>query len=39
MTNADSRLQPYGRELGLVGGTDWERFNAKRDRIAGSRQG
>jgi tRNA uridine 5-carboxymethylaminomethyl modification enzyme len=32
--NADSRLQPYGRELGLVGSTDWERFNAKRDRIA-----
>jgi tRNA uridine 5-carboxymethylaminomethyl modification enzyme len=31
--NADSRLQPYGRELGLVGSTDWERFNAKRDRI------
>jgi tRNA uridine 5-carboxymethylaminomethyl modification enzyme len=32
--NADSRLEPYGRELGLVGDTDWERFNQRRDRIA-----
>ncbi|HXD34211.1 MAG TPA: tRNA uridine-5-carboxymethylaminomethyl(34) synthesis enzyme MnmG [Pyrinomonadaceae bacterium] len=32
--NADARLEPYGRELGLVGDADWERFNAKRDRIA-----
>jgi len=32
--NADSRLEPYGRELGLIGNTDWERFNARRDRIA-----
>src|SRR6267142_874778 len=32
--NADSRLQRYGRELGLVGDTDWERFNSRRDRIA-----
>jgi tRNA uridine 5-carboxymethylaminomethyl modification enzyme len=32
--NADSRLEPYGRELGLVGDSDWERFNARRDRIA-----
>ena len=30
---ADSRLEPYGRELGLVGEADWERFNARRDRI------
>lgn len=37
--NADRRLQPYGRELGLVGDTDWERFNKKRDRIAGIRSG
>jgi tRNA uridine 5-carboxymethylaminomethyl modification enzyme len=32
--NADSRLEPYGRELGLIGDTDWERFNQRRDRIA-----
>jgi tRNA uridine 5-carboxymethylaminomethyl modification enzyme len=32
--NADRRLEPYGRELGLVGDKDWERFNARRDRIA-----
>ena len=32
--NADRRLEPYGRELGLVGDSDWDRFNSKRDRIA-----
>ncbi len=32
--NADARLSGYGRELGLVGDTDWERFNDRRDRIA-----
>lgn len=32
--NADERLQPYGRDLGLVGDSDWERFNLRRDRIA-----
>jgi len=32
--NADARLRGYGRELGLVGDTDWERFNDRRDRIA-----
>ncbi|MDQ2856734.1 MAG: tRNA uridine-5-carboxymethylaminomethyl(34) synthesis enzyme MnmG [Acidobacteriota bacterium] len=32
--NADKRLEPYGRELGLVGDSDWERFNARRNRIA-----
>lgn len=32
--NADARLSPKGREAGLVGNTDWERFNQKRDRIA-----
>ena len=31
--NADQRLQPHGREIGLVGDSDWERFNARRDRI------
>lgn len=32
--NADERLRPHGRELGLVGDLDWERFNHRRDRIA-----
>ncbi len=32
--NADQRLSPKGREAGLVGDADWERFNSKRDRIA-----
>jgi tRNA uridine 5-carboxymethylaminomethyl modification enzyme len=32
--NADERLEPYGRRLGLVGDSDWERFNQRRDRIA-----
>ncbi|HEX8143557.1 MAG TPA: tRNA uridine-5-carboxymethylaminomethyl(34) synthesis enzyme MnmG [Pyrinomonadaceae bacterium] len=32
--NADARLAPYGKELGLVGDSDWERFNQRRDRIA-----
>jgi len=32
--NADVRLQKYGRELGLVGDSDWERFNSKQARIA-----
>jgi len=35
--NADVRLSPKGREAGLVGDTDWERFNDKRDRIANLR--
>jgi len=32
--NADQRLSKYGREVGLVGDRDWERFNQRRDRIA-----
>jgi len=32
--NADHRLQKYGRELGLVGDSDWEKFNARQDRRA-----
>ncbi|MGH9949152.1 MAG: FAD-dependent oxidoreductase, partial [Pyrinomonadaceae bacterium] len=32
--NADQRLSHLGREIGLVGDADWERFNAKRDRLA-----
>ncbi len=35
--NADQRLSPKGREIGLVGDSDWERFNTKRDRIANLR--
>lgn len=32
--NADQRLQKYGRELGLVGDADWEKFSARQDRRA-----
>lgn len=32
--NADQRLSPIGREIGLVGDRDWDRFNTKRDNIA-----
>jgi tRNA uridine 5-carboxymethylaminomethyl modification enzyme len=32
--NADSRLEPKGRELGLVGDGDWERFNQRRENLA-----
>ncbi|HMF56521.1 MAG TPA: tRNA uridine-5-carboxymethylaminomethyl(34) synthesis enzyme MnmG [Pyrinomonadaceae bacterium] len=32
--NADERLENYGRFLGLIGDSDWEKFNRKRDRIA-----
>lgn len=32
--NADERLRRYGRDLGLVGDSDWERFHQRRDRIA-----
>jgi len=32
--NADERLSKYGREIGLVGDSDWDRFNQRRDRIA-----
>jgi tRNA uridine 5-carboxymethylaminomethyl modification enzyme len=32
--NADERLEAYGRELGLVGDEDWDRFNQKRQRLA-----
>jgi len=32
--NADQRLSPKGREIGLVDDPDWERFNRKRDRLA-----
>lgn len=32
--NADQRLSPKGRDIGLVGDPDWDRFNSRRDRIA-----
>ena len=32
--NADSRLSPKGHEIGLVGESEWERFNQRRDRLA-----
>ena len=32
--NADQRLSPKGHEIGLLGDSDWERFNNKRDRLA-----
>jgi tRNA uridine 5-carboxymethylaminomethyl modification enzyme len=35
--NADSRLEPRGRELGLVGDSEWERFNRRRTRLAAIR--
>lgn len=35
--NADGRLERYGRELGLVGDTDWQRFNDRQRRLAQAR--
>lgn len=32
--NADQRLSPKGKEIGLLEDSYWERFNQKRDRIA-----
>src|SRR5690348_16360946 len=32
--NADERLGQYGREVGLVGDSDWERFNTRQARLA-----
>jgi len=36
--NADERLRRYGRRLGLVDDSDWERFNRRRDRITSAKQ-
>jgi tRNA uridine 5-carboxymethylaminomethyl modification enzyme len=36
--NADERLEPKGRELGLVGDREWERFNQRRDGLAKARE-
>jgi tRNA uridine 5-carboxymethylaminomethyl modification enzyme len=35
--NADERLTRYGREIGLVGDSEWERFSQRRQRIASVR--
>src|SRR5687767_5922678 len=35
--NADERLEPKGRELGLVGESEWERFSQRRDGLAKAR--
>ena len=35
--NADSRLSSYGRELGLLKDSDWNRFNQRRDHLAAIR--
>ncbi len=32
--NADARLSPKGKEMGLVGDLEWERFNKKQERLA-----
>jgi tRNA uridine 5-carboxymethylaminomethyl modification enzyme len=32
--NADQRLSPVGKEVGLLADAQWDRFNQKRDRIA-----
>jgi len=32
--NADERLSPKGKELGLINDIEWQRFNSRRDRIA-----
>lgn len=34
---SDSRLSPYGRDLGLLGDSEWERFNQRSERIASLR--
>src|SRR5215216_6843075 len=31
---SDAKLSPYGRNLGLLGDSDWTRFSSRRDRIA-----
>jgi tRNA uridine 5-carboxymethylaminomethyl modification enzyme len=36
--NADARLERYGRDLGLVGDSDWERYNARQWRLAALRR-
>jgi tRNA uridine 5-carboxymethylaminomethyl modification enzyme len=31
---SDARLSPYGKNLGLLSDSEWERFSSRRDRIA-----
>jgi tRNA uridine 5-carboxymethylaminomethyl modification enzyme len=31
---ADSRLSPIGRDLGLLGDTEWEKFNSRQSRLS-----
>lgn len=35
--NADERLTPRAKEIGLINDADWKRFNDRRDRIAAVR--
>jgi tRNA uridine 5-carboxymethylaminomethyl modification enzyme len=32
--NADQRLSPKGHEIGLLGDSEWDKFNSKSDRLA-----
>lgn len=32
--NADDRLSPYGRDLGLLSDGEWEQFNRRRERLS-----
>src|SRR5215213_2740643 len=34
---SDARLSPYGRNLGLIGDGEWEKFTQRRDRLAALR--
>jgi tRNA uridine 5-carboxymethylaminomethyl modification enzyme len=34
---SDARLSPYGRNLGLIGDSEWEKFEQRRDRLASLR--
>jgi len=36
--NADERLEPHGRELGLVGDVEWDQFNERRARLMSLKQ-
>lgn len=31
---SDSRLSPYGRQLGLIGDNEWEKFSERREHLA-----
>lgn len=31
---SDARLSPYGRNLGLIGDTEWKKFSRRRDRLS-----